>query len=282
MTISNYISIQQNLAQGYGIVMPQLMSAASTTAAAAGSGYFTSALRINALGTTQPTTIVGLLSKDNATNQMLSVFNSAANTSVGRITYMGRYYRIGGVTLGSTGNNFTHDSATFPVSRNVMGQTSALNLIPVIYVTTALTGTAAVFTLSTSGSSSGYVNQSGSSVTGNVSFTFPSATTLAASAYIPMLNYGDSGVQDITSVNVSMAATTGAFDIYGFEPYMLGSGLVGISSLSVHNAALGMTFTDTKPASAASGTATTFEGYLSLALDSTAAQAGIDIKVSNQ
>ena len=284
MTLSNLQSITTNLAQGFGQVMPQLTAGVAGTAAAASSGYFSAGLRVSSLGTTQPGTLVQMLSKDNATNQLLSVFNYASATSGGKNTYFGRFYRIGGVSLGATGNEFTHDAATFPVTRTVMGVSgTALNLIPIVYVTTALTGVAAQFIIKGSAGTTGYVNQAGSNVIGTQTFVFPSATTAAGSVYVPMLETGDSGIQDIVQVDVTTLATTGACDIYGFEPMMLGGNLTQGSYAAIHNAAVGaMTFTDTKPAVATSGTVTSYLGYLSLTIDVVNPYVGMDVVVSNQ
>lgn len=276
MTLTTRLGIFQNIAQGKCTVMPQNCQNPSTpTTAAASSGYYTGAIRSNTAGSAQPGTIVQMLSNDAATPQMLTVMNSTHSTSVGKSGLMGRLYRFGGTTLTGTGNNYVHDAATFPANRTVMNASTAINFIPMIFVTVLTATTAPQFTIN-------YTNQSGASVTGNVTFIMPAAATATSSLYIPMLNYGDSGIQDITGVNVTVAGTAGAVDFYGFEPNYLSCNIAAGLAPSIHNSAIGpMSFRNMSPAVATTGTATTYKSIISLATDFGSPCFGFDVSVSN-
>lgn len=272
----------QNIAQGKAVLNPLLASGSTSgTAAAVTSGRFSMGIQFGA-GTTIPGTLTSMVTNDVANNQLMMVSYSGTSASAISGIY-GRIYRIGGVVLTATGNQFTHDAATFPLTRTIMGMAgAAVNLIPLVFVTTALTTTAAAFILDTAVGGNGYTNQSGVGVVGSTTFTFPSTTTATGSTYIPMLNTGDSAIQDIAQVNVTVSSATGAFDIYGFEPYAYGNNLSN-SSLNFQNDVIyGGCFTQNNlPAVATSGTATSYKVIISYANPGGTTFSGFDLSVQN-
>jgi len=92
-----------------------------------------------------------------------------------------------------------------------------------IIVTTALTTTAAVFTMN-------YTSDSGASVTGTKTFTFPSATTNLGSVFFPKLETGDLGARDITDIVITTTSATGACDVYLAEFLTPSAGITVVPS----------------------------------------------------
>lgn len=262
MAITNRRDIFANIAKGSGYFFPGICAAFGVqTAAAAGSGFYNVEMSFNGLGTTTPGTLVGFPIPPGITNDLslMMTHMSSALSGSSRGIYLGRVYRIGAIDLTATGDKFTHDAATFPILRTQLGQASqALSLIPITYVTTALTTTAAVFQLQTNAGAAGYKNQDGSSIIGAKTFTFPSATTSTTSGYQLRLEDGDSAITDIIQVKVTTAAATGACDIYGLE--LLGP-LGGLNQQypSVYDSVFGgLSLSNITPGTATSGTATSY------------------------
>jgi hypothetical protein len=180
----------------------------SATAAAAASGFFTLSLGGNAIGSTLPSTITEFPIPSGITSDLINLASLTGLSLNARGLIFLRLYKVGTVTLTATGSQFTHDAATFPVLRSEFGVSGkAQALWPIIQVTTALTTTAAILTFN-------YVNQTGSSVTGARTFTFPSATTANGSTFFLPLEQGDWAVRDVSNVVISTASATGAATVW--------------------------------------------------------------------
>jgi len=222
MSITNRNDIFTNIGKGLGVTSQYftLGNGSSTTGAAAASGFHTVQLIFNNLGTTIPGTLVGFPLPPAPTNQILGVYGQLSGL-VSRCNYLVRLYQLGTLDLTATGDKFTHDGTTFPVTRTQFGAaTQALGLVPIVYITTATTTTPAVFRLRTAGGAAGYTNQDGNTVIGTKTMTLPAAATAINSAFIMRLEDGDSAVQDITKIEVTTAASAGAATIFGAEILM--------------------------------------------------------------
>lgn len=206
--------------KGTGLLYPFSITGASTgTAASIASGGLTVFLVPNTIGTTFPSTIVGMSFPPSPAIGFNPIW-SMGNSLIARGFSLGRIYRLGTLNLAATGNQFTPDGAvTYPLLRKEFTEASkAISLIPLLQVTTALSTTAAILRLrNNTGPGNGYVNQDGTGKTGTVDFTFPSVTTAVNSAYIPMLESGDSGVQSISQIDVTTASASGAATVWGLE-----------------------------------------------------------------
>lgn len=140
-----------------------------------------------------------------------SIIGNAFTT---RNTYFARIYLVGSLNLAATGDQFTHNAATYPLTRTIMGQaTQPVAMIPLIRIKTALSATAAVIRLRTAAGGAGYVDQDGNNVVGTKTITMPSPTTAAESCYIFKLETGDTGVRDISAIEVTTASSTGTADV---------------------------------------------------------------------
>jgi hypothetical protein len=278
MAISTRQGIFQNMTKGLGAKMQfaPLFPASTTTAATggtSGSSVFNVQLGFNQQGTTLPGTLVGFqLPPGLSTNLFtLASMGGSTNTQSLWLVYL---YKIGTLVLSSTGNQFTHDAATFPVTRTLMGQaTQALNLVPVLYITTATTTTAAAFILKASGGTAGYTNQSAAGVVGTKTFTLPAAATAVNSAYILRLEEGDSAIQDMTQIDITIAASAGAATVFGME--LIGNITAMRQYMCTIEDALfsGFFMKDLVPAAATSGSATS---YLALASFSNGLSGGVN------
>jgi hypothetical protein len=145
-----------------------------------------------------------------------------------------------------------------------MGQASQpVNLIPVFFVTTALATSAAVVALNT------YSDQDGNSTTGTRNFTFPSATTAVASAFIPFLETGDSAVRDITNISCSVAATAGVCTVFGLELLECLSTFNAAQPVAANSGFEGFHPPPFNHAVATSGTANVYDCIVSLGQSST-------------
>lgn len=270
MAITTRAGFQQALAEGKGIMSPVLgFATGAVTAAAAGSGFFTCQVSWNSIGTTFASTLVGY--QYQPTTSAINMACVQLASSAARALYLVRLYRFGTQVLTSTGDQFTRDSWTAPLTRTQFGASAQpLTLTPLILTTTALTVTAAVVTLKTAAGGTGYVDQDGNNVVGTRTFTFPSSTTAIQSAYIMRLEVGDSGVRDIVACQTNTAATAGAASIYGVE--WLASIPVGSTSLANVSDHLfgGLDMCDIQPAATTSGSLT--QTYLAvLGIGATAA-----------
>jgi hypothetical protein len=190
---------------------------------------------------------------------------TTASLSILMGAWLVRYYLIGTLNLTATGDQFTHDAATFPVLRKKYGEASKpVTLMPVVYLTTALTTTAAIFKMKTDADGAGYVDQDGNNTVGTKDFTFPSATTNVNSTYCMLPNNGDFGVQDITQIDVGTASATGAANIYGVEFLAPIEGALARANLN-DAAFSGLQMVDIAPAVATSGTVTSYLGIFGTA-----------------
>jgi hypothetical protein len=177
--------------------------------------------------------------------------------------FLAYIYTIGTVNLSATGDQFTHDAATFPLLRTEFGESSkAITLIPVVYINDAGTTTAPVFSMKTNAGGTGYVDQDGNNSVSTLTMTLPSATAAVQSGYIFRLNPGDSGVQDVVQIDVDTAGTSVTGVIFGLElladiTVFAGAGLADM-------VAGGLGYADLKPAVATSGTATAVLGIVTL------------------
>lgn len=240
--------------KGLGMFLPALTTSAGIiTSPNAGCGYFGSCLGYNSIGSGTPS----LTFPPSPGSPMNLAFAGLGNNGA-RAVVLCRVYKIGTLNLAATGNQFTHDSATFPLLRTEFGEASKpISLLPMLTLTTALTTTAAVLRLrNNTGPAAGYTDQDGNSVTGTTDFTYPSTTTAVGSSYFPILENGDSGVRDISNIDVTTAAATGAADVWGVEliaplPVTVANGLVFADGVMSSLLAC-----DLAPAVATSGTVT--------------------------
>lgn len=227
MALTTRAQAQQNFAKGLGYFSPLISaSTAAGTNAATNSGFLNLQVFPNSVGTTLPSTLQTTALPPGLPAYLdLQVFHAVSSLNAAMPIYLAYLYKIG--TMAFTGSApldvFTHDAATFPLLRTQHGAASQpVNLIPLLYVTTAAATSAPAFLIqATSGPGAGYVNQAanatGSNVIGNKTFTCPTATTAAQSCYVLRLNEGDSAVQDIIQISLTTAASAGAATIYGME-----------------------------------------------------------------
>lgn len=259
MPITNRQTLIQNAAKGLGVLLPVTLPAGgSGTTATAGSGHVQGEFLLGT-GTTYNSTLVGLDLPPALSNELFSTFTSMS-LSLQMGGWLVRYYLLGTLNLTATGDQFTHDAATFPVLRKKYGEASKpVTLMPVVYLTTALTTTAATCVLKTDAGGAGYVDQDGNATVGTKTFTFPSTTTAVNSTYLMMPNSDDFGIQDITQIDVDIAAATGAANIYGMELLAPIAGMLHKGSLN-DMAFSGLQLVDLAPAVATSGTVTSYLG----------------------
>lgn len=264
MAITSRADIKKNMSNGSGFFTSlRPHSNASTTGANSSSGFLSINLFFNFLGTTAPNTLVGFQIPPSPS---VSVFHTFSNCALnnGRGTYLARLYNFGTVALNATGDKFTADaSVTFPVTRTQLGASAqALGLIPILYVTTAITTTQPVITLKTVAGGTGYVNQDGNNVVGSRQMTLPLAGV--ESAFIMRLEQDDSAVQKIAAVQVNTAASAGAARLFGAEliaPIAENSSNVNFANDS---AFLTPAMVDMAPASATSGTLTSYLAIIAI------------------
>lgn len=239
-----------------GFYIPAYLAAQGAgTAAGATSGFFNMQPLFNRIGSTLPTTLVGspyLPTPDDST----VLAQAYGYGSQARGMWLGWVYLIGTLNLATTGNAFTHNAATFPVLRTRMGEASKpVPLWPFIYLTVATTVTAPVFRIRNGALTQGYVNQAGVTVVGTKQWTAPAAATAIQSGLMLSLEEGDYAVRDIQQIELSIAASAGAANVYGFEPICpMYSGsanplMGGIDALGEF-----LNPTDIRPAVATSGT----------------------------
>lgn len=247
---------------------PQTVTAPVSTT----SGFITLGFTDNAIGTTLPNTFGEVLAPAGITGDLWSLASADSYISA-RGWMFARIYKVGTVNLAATGSQFTHDTATFPLLRSEFGASNRPQAYwPVIQVTTALTTTAAQFTMN-------YVSEDGTSVTGTRTFVFPSPTTTQGSVFFLPLEQGDWACRDVTSISVTTASGTGAaatiWLMEQLQPtYNAFSGAITADYLSGH----GLAVTNHTPAVATSGTATSVTIYSLFGSNST--QAGLATTIS--
>lgn len=273
---TNRNDLMIKFAQGKGyFYQAKPTTTGSLTTSNANSGAFTVGSQFNTLGTTTPGTLVGFPTPTGPSADISILMSGfSADVNAARGAYLAYFYKMGTINLAATGNQFTPDAATFPITRTQFGAaTKPLTLLPLLYTTAALTVTAAAFQLQTSGGAAGYTNQSGSAVIGAKTFTYPSASATATSGFFLRLEDGDSGVQAINQVNVTTASTTGTATIYGIE-LIAPMGCLHLSMVSMYDGAFGgIGLQSLTPGIATSGTATSMLG--SIILSSTGSVQGI-------
>ncbi|MBY0394930.1 MAG: hypothetical protein K2X91_00460 [Thermoleophilia bacterium] len=263
MGFATRAEIMQRIAQGKAVLFPAISTAGASvnTTQNAGDAWHVGQFNSNSIGSTLPATIVGFPLPPSPSADIVPLFfTCGASAGTGGGHWLGRIYKLGTVALTGTAplDVFTHDAATFPVTRTHFGEaTKPVSLIPIIRVTTAPATSAPVLQLVNTGGTTGYTDQDGNATLGTRTFTFPSATTAARSMFILPLEAGDAGVRDITSIKATTTGTgSGAADVWGLEP---------ICPLTLPNSVIGgaqdMLFSglrpqDLAPAVATSGTAT--------------------------
>lgn len=274
MAVATIAEIQQRFAQGKGFFIPAFSATpGAATAATATSGQITAQIIVNNIGTTLPGTRVGFPIPPSPGSPLMLTEAGMSRNAAGEL-FLVYLYRMGSVNLAATGDQFTADSATFPILRTEFGESSkAITLTPMIYIDDAGTVTAPVFSLKTNAGGAGYVDQDGNSTVAARTMTMPSATANVQSGYIFRLNDGDSGVQSISQVDVDTASGSAATGvIFGIEFLAdISHILVGTSVANVM--VNGLAFGDLKPGVATSGTATATLAIL--ALGSTGATAAV-------
>jgi hypothetical protein len=219
MAITTRDQLQQEFAKGNGYLFPgRTITPGTTTAAAPASNNLDFLLHPNFTGTTLPTTLVDFPRPAAPPRDWYPIYVGMSANALNRTIFLAWLYKFGTVNLAATGNQITHDAATFPILRTRFGEASKpLTLIPLLYITTATTMTAPIFILQTNGGGTGYVDQDGNNVDGSVSFTCPNAATAAQSCYALRLETGDVGVRDIVQIDVTTAGTAGVADLWGME-----------------------------------------------------------------
>ena len=207
MSVANVPAIQAKIQAGkQGNVILASVASGGVTSAAAASGSIAGGLHWNALGTTLHSALVGFIMPPGAASNRLVGVTVQSTRSIG--INIVNLYQVGTLNLATSSGEFTHDAATFPILRTKMGQASQpLALTPYLYVTTATATTAVVLTID-------YVNQDGGSVTGTVTLTLPATTTAAGTLLRIPIEIGDSGVRDITAINITTPASAGAATIF--------------------------------------------------------------------
>lgn len=271
MAINTKLDPFLNKAAGRGFEMVALTTTGgSTTAAAATSGNFTIRLNVNAIGSTTPSTLQSIPMPPSLGTNLFHKMTNLVSTSA-RSGYLANLYKIGTLNLAATGDQFTHDSATFPLLRTVYGQSSQpISLIPIIYVTTATATTAPVIRMRTAAGAAGYVDQDGNSIVGTRTITFPAAATAVESGFIFRLESGDSGVRDISNIEVTTAGTAGAATIYGMEIIAPTWTPISGTGSTMDSMFGGLSVGDMYPAVATSGTATSLLCSVTIGVTTTA------------
>ena len=262
------LNFKQTMTQqvnGKGIILPMIgVTSGAGTAAASASGTFNLSLQTNFIGSSLPGTIVGFQHPAGLADCYL--VNLCGNSASADRTYMlARFYLMGTVdfTVSPVAKDcFTHNAATFPVTRTIYGAaTQPVPLIPVLYQTAATGSAAPVFILKTTAGGNGYKNQLNTGVTGTKSFTMPSVTTAAQTGLILRLEEGDSAVTDITQMSLTTRGNAGTANVYGMEPLMSLS--VSNFGLAANSAVFSGCMPSLTPAVATSGTVTTFLAIVS-------------------
>lgn len=270
MAITTLASIYQKIAEGKGCGFQHLtLGPGATTAAVANSGNLTIHLHLNAIGTTYPGTLISLPQAPTPNAALFPTYvHASCNSAMG--LWLVRLYNMGTLNLAATGNQFTADAAvTYPLTRTVFGATTAIPLLPVLYVTTATTTTAAALRLQTATGTAGYTDPDGNATIGTVTFTMPAAATAVQSAFILRLNNGNSGdfaLRAINQIRIDTAASAGAARIFGME-LLVPLGLVSGSWSTLADCLLGgagFSAANLAPAAPTAGTLTSYLAYAGL------------------
>lgn len=258
MAITTRTQFVQNIAKGLGFISPIQASGNTFTAGAAASGFFGLQIRANFIGTSYPSTLISYPLPPSPASNFYAMHHAVSmNSTTVTMHALAWLYKMGTLNLSATGDQFSHDAATFPILRTVLGASStAINLIPIVQITTAAATTAPVFRLRTAGGASGYVNQDGTSVVGTKTMTMPSATVAINSSYIFRLEEGDCATRDISAIEVTTAGTAGAATIWGAEIISWAPSHASAGPFAHDHVFGGLSPVDLKPGVATSGTAT--------------------------
>lgn len=250
--INNIDDIYKQQARGKSVTRLGIaLTNPAVTAAGATSGFFTLGFSGNTIGTTFPNTFGEFAIPTGITGDLINLASFTNLSSNIRGSAYLRLYKVGTVSLTATGNQFTHDTATFPLLRSEFGVSNkAQALWPIIQVTTALTTTAAIFTFD-------YTDQDGNATTGTRTFTFPSATTAVSSAFFLPLEHGDWACRDISAINITTASATGAATIWLAEEIEPSTNVFNGPISSDYFFGYGLKNANQTPAVATTGTVTT-------------------------
>jgi hypothetical protein len=264
MALATRADILKFMGRGLGMVQGNNnASTSSGTSAAAGSGFFSASLGLNLVGTTYPSPLVGFPLPPGLPNELFGTCIGVSTNSSTKPCYLCRFYLIGTLNMAATGDQFTHDAATFPLTRKELGQSAQpVSLIPMVHITTATATTAPIFRLRTVAGAAGYTDQDGNSVIGTVTMTMPAAATNQHSCYIIRLEYQDSGIRDISNIEVTTAGSAGAANIWGVELLMPAPMPLGGSGYIYDAVYGGLGMCDLAPAVATSGTVTSYLGMI--------------------
>lgn len=266
MTIASRDELIKNIAKGKAQTILGFgnSSSSGTTASNAAAGHFMLNLIFNFVGTTVPTTLVGL-PESTSTDELLQLLHFQGCDLTTRGSGFCRLYRIGTLNLAATGDQFTHDAAvTYPLLRTQYGAASQpIDLLPVLYVTTATTGTAPIIRMRTNAGGTGYVDQDGNNVVGAKTVTFTSATTTISAGLMLRMEQGDSGVRDIAAIEVTTAGSAGAATIFGMELLAPAPTLINQFATTYDGLFGGFGLNNIRPAAPTAGTVTSYLAYYS-------------------
>lgn len=226
---------------------------AAVTSATSTSGFISLSLTGNSIGTTIGSTFGEFLIPAGITGDLWTMASLSGYSASLRGWMFARIYKVGTVNLTGTGNQFTHDAATFPLLRTEFGVSNKPQALwPIIQVTTTLATTAPQFTMN-------YVNEDGTSVTGTRTFIFPGAAVAAGAAYFLPLEQGDWACRDVSAITIAAGtnATAGAATVWLMEQlepsYNAFAGALSNDFISGH----GLLVANQTPAVATSGTVAT-------------------------
>src|ERR1041385_6928167 len=126
----------QRQAQGFAVPMYMKASGLTPTAATVTCGGFSGTVYEHGAATLFTTNYGLEVGIPPGLGTVRPVY-AMAGLNTTQLVEIGRFYQLGTLVCTSTGNQFTHDAATFPMTRTVMGQSAQpITLIPMVLVTT--------------------------------------------------------------------------------------------------------------------------------------------------